>query len=92
VKLYRERGTEGFFKPAPRREGRRLNDEALKRAQRLLDEGWNIPQIAQELGILATTLHKAVGDGRLRRDLDEKKDSATVRRPRRAKASAVERT
>jgi len=92
VKLYRKRGTEGFFKPAPRKEGRRLNDEALKSAQRLLDEGWNIPQIAQELGILATTLHKAVGDGRLRRDRDEKKDPGTERGLRRAKASAAQRT
>ncbi len=89
VKLYRQRGTEGFFQPAPRREGRRLNDEALKRAQRLLEEGWNIPQIAQELGILATTLHKAVGDGRLRRDRDEKKGHATVGPTRRARASAA---
>jgi hypothetical protein len=89
VKLYRQRGTEGFFKPAERREGRRLNEEALKHAQRLLDEGWNIPRIAQELGILATTLHKAVGDGRLRRDRVEKKDRATASRMRRAKASAA---
>lgn len=89
VKLYRQRGTEGFFQPAERREGRRLNEEALPQAQRLLDEGWNIPRIAQELGILTTTLHKAVGDGRLRRDRVEKKDRATASRVRRAKASAA---
>ena len=89
VKLYRQRGTEGFFQPAPRREGRRLNDEVLRRAQGLLEEGWNIPQIGQELGVLATTLHKAVGDGRLKRHGDEKKDRATPARPtRRARMSA----
>lgn len=89
VKLYRQRGTEGFFQAAPRREGRRLNDEVLKRAQRLLEEGWNIPQMAQELGVLATTLHKAVGDGRLKRNGDEKKDRATTPPPGRARASGA---
>jgi transposase len=89
VKLYRQRGTEGFFKPPKRREGRRLNEEALKQAQRLLDEGWTIPRIAQELEVLATTLHKAVGDGRLRRDRGKKKGRKTARRERRAKASAA---
>ena len=66
-----------------------VHEEALPQAQRLLDEGWNIPRIAQELGILTTTLHKAVGDGRLRRDRVEKKDRAPARRVRRAKASAA---
>jgi DNA invertase Pin-like site-specific DNA recombinase len=89
VKLHRERGPEGFFKPAKRREGRRLNEEALKQAQRLLEEGWSVAQVAQELGILATTLHKAIGDGRLRWERDEKKGPAGRGSLRRAKASEV---
>jgi hypothetical protein len=91
VKLYRERGAEGFFKPAKRREGRRLSEEVLRQAQEMLDEGLRVPQIAQRLEILATTLHKAIGDGRLRGGRDEKKDPpatlAGARAERRARAS-----
>jgi transposase-like protein len=88
VKLYRQRGTEGFFKPAQRREGGRLTPEVLKQAQGLLEQGRSVPQLAEELGILATTLHKAIGDGRLRAALGEKKDPAESPR-RRARANAA---
>ena len=61
VKLYRERGAEGFFQPQSRkRSGRVLKGELLTRAQTLLAEGWSVPEVARELGVLANTLHKAV--------------------------------
>lgn len=63
---YRERGAEAFFKPPARRQGSRLTPERLAEAQRLLDQGQRVPEISAALGILPSTLHKALKDGRLR--------------------------
>lgn len=65
-KRYRERGAAAFYKAAERREGRRLNAQRLAQAQALLDEGLGVPEISRQLGILPTTLHKAIDDGRLK--------------------------
>jgi len=65
-RMYRERGAAGFFKPPARREGSRLTPERLAEAQRMLDQGLRVPQISAALDILASTLHKALDDGRLR--------------------------
>jgi transposase len=66
VKRYRQRGAEAFFKPPVKRQGSRLTPERLVQAQALLNQGWRVPQIGAELGVLATTLHKAIDDGRLK--------------------------
>jgi len=66
VKRYRQRGAEAFFRPAPKRQGHRLTPERLAQAQGMLDEGHSVPQISAQLDVLATTLHKAIDDGRLR--------------------------
>ena len=63
---YRDRGAAAFFKPPARRQGSRLTPERLAEAQRLLDAGERVPQISVALGILPSTLHKALKDGRLR--------------------------
>jgi hypothetical protein len=65
-RAYRERGAAAFFKPAARRRGSRLTPERLAEAQRLLDQGQRVPEISVALGILPSTLHKALKDGRLR--------------------------
>jgi len=65
-RLYRERGARAFFKSAARRRGHRLTPEKLAAAQALLDEGKGVPAISVQLGILASTLHKAIDDGRLK--------------------------
>ena len=65
-RLYRERGASGFFKPAARRQGHRLTPEKLATAQALLDEGQRVPAISAQLGILVSTLHKAIDDSRLK--------------------------
>lgn len=65
-RVLRERGVSGFFRPPERKKGHRLTPEMLVAAQDLLDRGLNIPAIAQELGVLASTLHKAIASGRLR--------------------------
>jgi transposase len=66
VKRYRQRGAPAFFQPAPKRQGHRLTPERLAQAQAMLDEGRSVPQISGELGVLATTLHKAIDHGRLK--------------------------
>ena len=66
VKRYRQRGAPSFFQPAPKRQGHRLTPERLAQAQAMLDEGRSVPQMSVELKVLATTLHKAIDDGRLK--------------------------
>lgn len=65
-RAYRERGAAAFFQAPARRQGSRLTPERLVEAQRLLDQGQPVPAISAALGVLPTTLHKALGDGRLR--------------------------
>lgn len=68
VKVYRERGAEGFYKPAPRHSSASvLKGEVLERAQQRLDQGRSVPEVARELNVLGNTLHKAIRAGRLRR-------------------------
>jgi hypothetical protein len=67
VKVFRERGAEGFFAEKPRHSSASvLKGEVLQRAQQLLDAGKSIPDVGRELSVLLTTLHKAVHAGRLR--------------------------
>ena len=67
MKLYRERGSRGFYEAKPRHSSASvLKGEVLERAQRLLDEGRSVPEVAAELDVLTNTLHKAIRDGRLR--------------------------
>jgi transposase len=66
VKLYRDRGAEGFFQPVVRkRSGRVLQDEVRKNAGALLTAGKSVPEVARELGVLANTIHKAIRAQRL---------------------------
>jgi transposase len=66
VKVMRERGSEGFYVAKPRHSSASvLKGEILERAQQLLDEGRSVPEVAGELKVLANTLHKAIGAGRL---------------------------
>jgi len=67
VKKYREGGAKAFFAPAPKRQGHRLTPERLRQAQALLEQGESVPAIGAQLGVLATTRHKALEAGRLRR-------------------------
>jgi transposase len=73
VKRLREKGAGAFFKAAERRRGSKLTPERLVQAQQLLDQGRKVPAISQELGVLKSTLHKAVDDGRLRQGLKKKR-------------------
>jgi hypothetical protein len=66
AKVMRERGSEGFYVAKPRHSSASvLKGEILERGQQLLDEGRSVPEVAGELKVLANTLHKAIGAGRL---------------------------
>ena len=67
MKVYRDYGAKGFYEPKPRHSSASvLNGEVLERAQQLLDEGQNVPEVGKQLNVLANTLHKAIRAGRLR--------------------------
>jgi hypothetical protein len=76
---YREGGASVFFKPAQRRQGRRLTPERLVEVQGLLDQGWAVPVISAQLNILPSTLHKAIDDGRLKQFKKKPRAGAPVR-------------
>jgi hypothetical protein len=66
VKVFRERGTQGFYVAKPRHSSASvLKGHVLERAQQLLEAGRSVPEVAQELKVLANTLHKAIRAGRL---------------------------
>jgi len=66
VRKYREGGAPAFFAPAAPRRGHRLTPERLAQAQALLDQGLSVAEVGRQLEVLPTTLHKAIGHGRLR--------------------------
>jgi hypothetical protein len=65
TKLYRERGPAGFFVPGRRREGSKLNAEKLEQARALLVQGYPLPIVSAQTGVLSDTLRKAISAGRL---------------------------
>src|ERR1019366_5125488 len=68
VKVFRERGTEGFYVAKPRHSSASvLKGEVLQQAQQLLDRGRSVPEVARELRVWANTLRKAIRAGRLRK-------------------------
>jgi transposase len=73
VKRLREKGAGAFFKAAERKAGSKLTPERLVQAQARLDEGRSVPSISQELGVLKSTLHKAIDDGRLKQGIKKKR-------------------
>jgi hypothetical protein len=67
VKLYRDRGSQGFYEATPRHSSASvLQGPVLEQAQQLLDAGRSVPEVAAELNVLRNTLHKAIRAGRLR--------------------------
>src|SRR5207247_7144319 len=67
MKGYRDQGAKGFYEPKPRHSSASvLKGEVLERAQQLLDEGQNVPEVAKQLNVLANTVHKAIRAERLR--------------------------
>jgi transposase len=74
MKVYRQHGAKGFYESKPRHSSAsKLTGEVLKRAQELLDEGRSVPEVAEEITVMANTIHKAIRAGRLRRPPFQKK-------------------
>ena len=68
VKAFREHGPRIFYAPASgRRKGKKLTSERLVDVQTALNQGQSVPAISKQLGVLPSTLHKAIDDGRLKK-------------------------
>jgi hypothetical protein len=65
MKVYREGGNAGFFRPPRRRSASVLTPEVKQRAQALLDEGGSVPAVSRAVGVAGDTLRKAIHAGRL---------------------------
>jgi len=65
TKLFREKGSAGFFVPKARRPGRKLKGAKLEQARELLAQGQPLAVISQQTGVLSDTLRKAIAAGRL---------------------------
>jgi hypothetical protein len=65
MKLHREHGAAGFFRPPRRRSASVLTPEVRQRAQAWFDEGKSVPEVSSEIGVAGDTLRKAIHAGRL---------------------------
>ena len=72
VKLYREKGVAGFYEEPKRRGPAVLTAEVLKEAQEQLDEGLEISEVAERIGVKPNTLAKAIRAGRLHKPIKKK--------------------
>ena len=65
VKIFREKGSAGFFEERHTRGPAVLTPPVLAQAQALLDEGMEVRNVARQLDLKPNTLSKAVRAGRL---------------------------
>ena len=77
VKKYGEQGAAGFYKPRNTRGATILTPEVLTEAQRLLDQGETVTEVANATGIKRNTLNKAILDKRLHKAIKKKKNAMT---------------
>ncbi|HEY6375100.1 MAG TPA: hypothetical protein VIX90_06195 [Edaphobacter sp.] len=66
VKLYRQEGVRGFYKPRNHRSAAVLTSEVCEQLQGLFDAGLSLTQVAQQSGLKRDTLSKAVRAGKFR--------------------------
>lgn len=64
VKLYRQEGARGFYKPRNRRSAAILTPDACERLQSLFDTGLSVTEVALQGGVKRDTLSKAVRAGK----------------------------
>jgi transposase-like protein len=67
VKLFKKKGSPGFFEPKKNRGSAVLTESVLMDAQALFDQGMTPSSVAQQLGQKADTIRKAISFGRLHR-------------------------
>jgi transposase len=78
VKLYREKGTKGFYAPRVTRGAAVLVDSVVAQIEELLAGGASTAEVAEELGLKLNTVQKAISAGRIR--LPAQKKSLPERR------------
>lgn len=64
-KKYREKGAKGFFEPPPRRGAPRLTEEKLAQARVWIEQGCDLKQLSEKIGVNKDTLRKAIQAHRL---------------------------
>ena len=74
VKILRKYGPKGFFRIRKGRSAHVLTSDKIKKAQRLLYKGSNASEVEQKINVKASTIRKAIQQGRLFRKGIEKKD------------------
>lgn len=67
VKIYRQEGADGFFKPRKGRGCNVLTKQVLLKIQGYLNEGRSVSSICKEMGLKSDTVNKAIRDSRLHR-------------------------
>lgn len=77
VKLYREKGINGFYSPRTQRGATVLTPAVLADVQSRLDNGESVSDIAIHLELKKNTLSKAIQEGRLR-NTGKKKDPGII--------------
>ena len=75
VKLFREKGSPGFFAPKKNRGPGVLTESVLKEAQGFLDEGMTPGEVSRRLELKADTIRKAILYGRLHRPSGKKREA-----------------
>jgi len=88
VKLYRTKGTAGFFEEPRRRGPVVMTEDVLKQAQQLLDDGLSRSVVAVRVGIKPNTLAKAIHAGRLH-EREKKRHQSDSAQPHRSPAVSV---
>ena len=65
VKLHRGKGTGGFYEERRKRGADGLTPPVLEKAQQLFNDGIDLSEVAEKLGLKKDKLRKAVKAGRL---------------------------
>lgn len=73
VKIYKQYGPKGFYRPRNTRGAVVLTDKVLKEIQALLFEGETVKDIAEKLKLKQNTIDKAIRAGRLHKLTKKKK-------------------
>jgi len=78
TRKFHEEGIQGFYQSRKRRQGNVLTDEVLEQAQDMLSQGASRREVADELGVLADTLRKAINQGRLHQTAPDEKPTPSI--------------
>jgi hypothetical protein len=81
VKLYREKGSKGFYAPRVTRGAAVLVDSVVAQVEELLAGGAGEAEVAETLGLKRNTLQKAIRVGRIRVPAKKKSPAGPPTRP-----------